>query len=223
MMARVGLERVSKSFRSARSETVWALREATLDVPAGELLVVTGPSGAGKSTLLRIVAGLEQPSSGTVLLDGEPAGALRPDQRDIGMVFQQDALFPHLTVRENLALGLRLRKYPKAEIRSRVEATAAMLGLASHLGRFPKELSGGERQRVSLGRAIIRRPKVLLLDEPLVHLDPATREKLRHEIVRLQRELQATMIYVTHDEAEAKSIATRSVILEAGRLRTPAA
>jgi ABC-type sugar transport system ATPase subunit len=214
----VALQNISKTFRSERGQTVCALHDINLQVNSGELLVLTGPSGAGKSTLLRIVAGLEQPSSGTVFLDGQPANGTPPDKRDVGMVFQHDALFPHLTIRENLGLGLRLRKFPKAEIESRVEQTAAMLGLQNHLARFPKELSGGERQRAALGRAIVRRPKVFLLDEPLAHVDAATREKLRDEIVRLHRELNATMIYVTHDRAEAAAVATRIAVLEAGQL-----
>ena len=218
-MSCVALQNVSKTFRSERGQTIHALREITLEMNPGELLVLVGPSGAGKSTLLRVIAGLEQPSSGTIYLNGEPANGVPPDKRDVGMVFQQDALFPHLTARENLGLGLRLRKRPKQEIASRVEEVAATLGLTDHLGRFPKELSGGERQRVSLGRAMVRRPKVFLLDEPLVHLDAATRERLRDEILRLHRELKATMIYVTHDDCEAKAIAARTAVLETGRLR----
>lgn len=217
-MVSVVLQNISKTFRSARGQTVCVLQGINLEVNSGELLVLTGASGAGKTTLLRIIAGLERPSSGTVLLDGHSANGLPPDKRDVGMVFQHDALFPHLTIRENLTLGLRLRKFPKVEIESRVQQAAGMLGLQNHLARLPKELSGGERQRAALGRAIIRRPKVFLLDEPLAHVDAAMRENLRDEIVRLYRRLNATMIYVTHDRAEATAIATRILVLEAGQL-----
>ena len=218
-VARVALENISKTFRSSRGEVVCALQNLTLEIRDSELLALTGPSGAGKSTLLRIIAGLEQPSGGNVLLNNEPANHLPPASRNVAMVFQHDALFPHLTVRDNLALGLRLRKFSKAEIASRVEEIARTLGIAQHLTRFPKELSGGERQRVALGRALIRQPKVFLLDEPLAHLDTDNREKLRAEIVRLQRELRITTVYVTHDEAESRQIADRIATLKNGRLQ----
>ncbi len=220
-MLRVALQSISKTFHSARGQTISALRDLSLEIHAGELLVLTGPSGAGKSTVLRIISGLERPTSGTVLLDGQPVDDLPPDKRDVSMVFQHDALFPHLTIRENLALGLRLRKFAKDEITSRVEKAAEMLGLLNHLSRFPRELSGGERQRVALGRAMVRQPKVFLLDEPLSHLDGTTREKLRGEILQLHREQRATMIYVTHDPAEAVALATRTVVLNEGQLQGP--
>ena len=212
------LQKVTKLFHPFRGEPVIGVQDVTLNVQKGEIIGLTGPSGAGKSTLLRIVAGLEEPTSGTITLDGKVVNKLSPHQRDVGMVFQQDALFPHLNVRDNVGLGLRLRKVARQEIEARVRTTAEMLGITDHLNRYPKELSGGERQRVALGRAIVRAPKLLLLDEPLVHLDPTTREKLRGEILRIQRETGVTMIYVTHDSLEASQVAKRIAVLDQGRL-----
>lgn len=218
-MTRVALQNVSKTFRTKRGQEISALLDVNLEVLHAEFLVLTGPSGAGKSTMLRIIAGLEQPSSGAILLDGQPANDIPAAERDVSMVFQHDALFPHLTIRDNLTLGLRLRKFPKSEISFRLEQIAQTLTLAQYLDRFPKELSGGERQRIALGRALVRHPKVLLLDEPLAHLDPKSRDKLRAEIVRLQRELKIATVYVTHDEIEAPNIADRIAILHGGRLQ----
>lgn len=174
-----------------------------MEVADGELLVLAGPSGSGKTTTLRLIAGLEQPSGGTISMDGKVLNGVAPRDRDVAMVFQSDALFPHLTARENIALGLRLRKAPKPEIARRVGETAQMLEIAACLERFPGELSGGERRRVALGRAIVRRPKLFLLDEPLSNLDAALRARMRELIARVNAELSATMILVTHDPADA--------------------
>src|SRR5207249_1908877 len=167
----------------------------------------------------------EQATSGSISLNGQPADRLRADQRDVAMVFQQDALFPHLSVYQNIALGLRLQKVAKCEIDERVGQAAEWLGLQAHFSRYPRELSGGERQRVALARAMVRKPKVFLFDEPLSNLDPPWREKLRTEIRRLHRELKVTVIYVTHDQTEAMSLAYRLAVLDRGMLQqlaTPA-
>jgi len=211
-MAEVRLDRVSKIYENGHV----AVREASFDVRDGELLVLVGPSGCGKSTLLRMIAGLESISHGTLTIDGRVVNAVPPKDRDIAMVFQNYALYPHMSVAENLAFGLRLRKLPKEEIRQRTESVAAKLGLSAVLQSRPGMLSGGQRQRVALGRAIVRNPKVFLLDEPLSNLDAKLRLSTRMEIARLQRELAATMIYVTHDQIEAMTLGQRIVVLDGG-------
>ncbi len=211
-MAGVSLQQLRKSYENGHV----AVHEATFDVADGELLVLVGPSGCGKSTLLRMIAGLESISAGTLRIDGEVVNDLEPKARDIAMVFQSYALYPHMTVAENLAFGLKLRGLPKSEVAERIQNAAQMLGLESMLQRFPKELSGGQRQRVALGRALVRKPKVFLLDEPLSNLDARLRLSMRTEISRLHRTLGATMIYVTHDQIEAMTLGQRIVVLKDG-------
>lgn len=217
-MARLELQGLSKVFQGPQGQPVHALRDVTLTVEDHELLVLVGPSGSGKTTTLRLIAGLEEPTSGATAIDGRVVNAVPPKDRDVGMVFQHHALYPHLTVREQLALPLRLRKIPRAEADLRVRETAAVLELTAVLDRLPSALSGGERQRVALGRALIRRPGVLLLDEPLSDLDAPLRARLRREIADLQARLGTTLLYVTHDQAEAMALGHRLAVLRAGAL-----
>ena len=189
-----------------------------LTVADGELLVLVGGSGSGKSTILRMVAGLEEVTSGTIRIDDRDVTALPPRERDVAMVFQDYGLYPHMTVRENLSLGLRLRKIPRQEIDRRVTWAGGMLGLAPLLDRKPKQLSGGQRQRVAMGRAMVREPKVFLFDEPLSNLDAGLRAQMRIEIGGLQRRLNTTTIYVTHDQVEAMTLGDRIVVLADGRI-----
>lgn len=218
-MARVALDNLTKTFRSPTGEPVRAVSGANLVVEDREFLALVGPSGCGKTTLLRLVAGLERPDAGTVALDGRVVNDLEPNDRDVAMVFQHHALFPHLTVFENLALGLRLRKVPAVEIRRRVDEVAALLGLGDLLERPPRALSGGQRQRVALGRAMVRQPRVFLLDEPFSQLDPRLRVQMRLEVRRLHRRLAATVIHVTHDQAEAMTLGDRVAVMQDGLLR----
>lgn len=211
-MSEVRLVGVSKVFPGP----VGAVRDLTLTVPDGELLVLVGPSGCGKSTTLRVIAGLEQPTEGQVYLGGQLATAWPAARRNVAMVFQSPAFYPHLTVRQNLAFGLRVRKTPRALIEQRTEEVADMLALRPLLDRWPDELSGGQQQRVALGRVVVRRPDLFLLDEPLSDLDAPWRTRLREEIADIQRQLQATMIYVTHDQAEAMTLGQRIVVLRDG-------
>jgi ABC-type sugar transport system ATPase subunit len=194
------------------------LGDVSLEVGDGELLVLIGPSGCGKTTLLRCIAGLEEPTRGEILIDGQRMNEVPPQERDIAMVFQSYALYPHMTVRENLAFGLRLRKTPPAEIERKVDEAAQMLEIAHLVDRYPRELSGGQRQRVAMGRAVVRRPKVFLFDEPLSNLDAALRQQMRLELLRLHRRLGATMVYVTHDQVEAMTLASRIAVLRRGEL-----
>ncbi|HEX6005005.1 MAG TPA: sn-glycerol-3-phosphate ABC transporter ATP-binding protein UgpC [Burkholderiales bacterium] len=214
-MAEVRLDRVSKRYDNGHV----AVRDATFEARDGELLVLVGPSGCGKSTLLRMIAGLESITDGTIAIDGQVVNDTPPRDRDIAMVFQNYALYPHMSVAENLAFGLKLRKVPRAEIDERVRAAAEKLGLAGVLAHRPGMLSGGQRQRVALGRAIVRNPKVFLLDEPLSNLDAKLRLTTRMEIARLQRGLGATMIYVTHDQIEAMTLGNRIVVLDRGAIQ----
>jgi multiple sugar transport system ATP-binding protein len=214
-MATVTLEHVHKRYDNGHV----AVRDATFEVRDGELLVLVGPSGCGKSTLLRLIAGLESISSGEMRIDEVRVNDLEPKQRDIAMVFQSYALYPHMTVRDNLAFGMKLRDTPKAEIEKRVLESARVLGLESMLDRLPRQLSGGQRQRVALGRALIRNPKVFLLDEPLSNLDAGLRLSMRGEIARLHRRLGATMVYVTHDQIEAMTLGHRIVVLKDGDIQ----
>ncbi|MDP9250503.1 MAG: ATP-binding cassette domain-containing protein, partial [Chloroflexota bacterium] len=198
-MATVTFDHVTKRF----SADVQAVNDLNLQIADGEFLVLVGPSGCGKTTALRCIAGLESISDGRVLIDDRVVNDVAPKDRDIAMVFQSYALYPHMTVYDNLAFGLKLRKMPKADIEARVKSAADTLGLDKFLDRKPKALSGGQRQRVALGRAIVREPKVFLMDEPLSNLDAKLRVQTRAEILRLHRRLGATMIYVTHDQVEA--------------------
>jgi multiple sugar transport system ATP-binding protein len=206
-------------FHGPSREAVTALQSISLTLEAAELLTVVGPSGSGKTTLLRLIAGLDNPDSGTISLAGQSLSAVPAQKRDIAMVFQNGALYPHMTARENLAFGLQLRNVAGQEITQRVQEVAELLGLTNCLGRRPAELSGGQRQRVALGRAIVRRPRLFLLDEPLSNLDPQTRVELRLEIGRLHKETGITMIYVTHEHEEALTLGDRVAVLSAGRLQ----
>jgi len=215
-MARVVIENLTKLFFGPRGERVCAVHNATLTVEEKELLVLVGPSGCGKTTTLRLIAGLEEPTSGTVAIDGTVVNHLAPKDRDIAMVFQNYALYPHMSAYDNMAFGLKLRKIPKAQTDRRVQEAAEMLDLAGCLERRPQELSGGQRQRVALGRALVRRPKVLLLDEPLSGLDARLRAQMRAEIVTLHGRLGLTMLYVTHDQMEAMTLGQRIAVMKAG-------
>jgi multiple sugar transport system ATP-binding protein len=201
---------------------VKALDGFTLDIAEREFIAVVGPSGCGKSTLLRLLAGLDEESAGTMELDGKLLNGLPPRDRDMAIMFQNYALFPHMTVAENMAFGLRLRKTPRAEIEARVGEAARMLGIAELLGRFPGEMSGGQRQRAALGRAILRRPKVFLFDEPLSNLDAKMRAQMRVEISRLHQSLPSAMIFVTHDQVEAMTMGDRVVVLRDGVIQQAA-
>jgi len=198
---------------------VRALSDVSFEVGPGEVLTLLGPSGCGKSTLLRIVAGLEEPTEGFLSLDGVDLSGSPAGRRDVGFVFQNYALYPHLTVRGNLSLALQVKGVPAPEIATRVGETADLLGLAKLLDRRPAHLSGGQQQRVALGRALVRRPRLLLLDEPLSNLDALRREEMRHELRSLFRQVGATVIYVTHDQAEAMSLSDRVLVIESGRTR----
>jgi multiple sugar transport system ATP-binding protein len=214
-MASVRLDGVRKVYDDGQV----AVAGATFEVADGELLVLVGPSGCGKSTTLRMIAGLEPVSAGTIAIDGRVVNDEPPKDRDIAMVFQSYALYPHMTVAENLAFGLELRKQPKSEIERRVRQAAEMLGLGEMLARKPRQLSGGQRQRVALGRALVREPKVFLLDEPLSNLDAKLRATMRTEIAKLHRSLGATMIYVTHDQIEAMTLGQRIVVFRSGEIQ----
>lgn len=215
-MATVVLKGVSKLYPG----DLRAVRNVDLDVKEREFVVLVGPSGCGKSTILRMIAGLEEVSEGQILIDGHIVNDLPAKNRDIAMVFQNYALYPHMTVYENLAFGLKLRRYPKKEIERRVHEAAEILGigLPAILRRKPKELSGGERQRVAVGRAIVRKPKVFLFDEPLSNLDAKLRVQMRMELQKLHNRLQTTMIYVTHDQIEALTLGHRIVVMKSGSI-----
>ncbi len=210
-MAAVRITNLSKRFGA---EDV--LRPCDLTIEDGEFVVIVGPSGCGKSTLLRLIAGLEEPSTGRVFINGEDVTDVSPGQRGLAMVFQSYALYPHLTVEENIAFPLKVQRLSKIEIARQVTALADMLDLAALLKRRPAALSGGQRQRVSIARAIVRKPRVLLLDEPLSNLDAELRVRMRHEFARLHARLGATMIYVTHDQLEAMTLANRIVVMSQG-------
>ena len=212
-MADIELLSVSKNFGDTE-----VINGVDFKAAHGEFVVFVGPSGCGKSTLLRLITGLESVSGGQIFIGGEDVTASRPSQRGAAMVFQSYALFPHLTVAENIGFGLRLAKIPKPEINRRVEETARILRVEDLLSRKPRQLSGGQRQRVAIGRAIIRDPKVFLFDEPLSNLDAALRVLMRLEIARLHQRLGATMIYVTHDQTEAMTLADRIVVINQGRI-----
>ena len=212
-MGALELKSVTKSFGSTD-----VIKGVDLTVDEGEFCVFVGPSGCGKSTLLRIIAGLEDATSGDIILDGQRMNDVAPARRELAMVFQSYALYPHLTVRDNMGLALKQAGVAKAEVRAATDRAAAMLALEPLMDRRPSELSGGQRQRVAIGRAIVRRPKLFLFDEPLSNLDAALRVATRIEIARLHRDLAATMIYVTHDQVEAMTLADRIVVLRAGRV-----
>jgi multiple sugar transport system ATP-binding protein len=212
-MADVTLRNVVKRF-----DEVEAVRSIDLEIPDNEFIVLVGPSGCGKSTTLRMIAGLEEVSGGEIFIGGELVNDLPPKDRDIAMVFQNYALYPHMTVFENMAFGLRLRHFPKPEIRARVENAARILDITDLLERRPKQLSGGQRQRVAMGRAIVRDPKVFLFDEPLSNLDAKLRVAMRTEIKRVHQKVKTTTVYVTHDQVEAMTLADRVVVMNQGRI-----
>jgi multiple sugar transport system ATP-binding protein len=214
-MATVSLEGLRKAHPGAPD----ALRELTLEIADGEFLSLVGPSGCGKSTTLNLIAGLDEPTSGVVRIGGRAVNGLSPAERDVAMVFQSYALYPHKDVRGNLAFPLQLARLPRAEIERRVSETAGLLGIAALLSRKPRDLSGGQRQRVALGRALVRKPRVFLFDEPLSNLDAGLRAQLRAELKRLHASLRATFVYVTHDQAEAMTLSDRIAVLDAGRLQ----
>jgi multiple sugar transport system ATP-binding protein len=214
-MADIVLEDLTKVFRDG---TV-AVDAADVTVPDGSLFVFVGPSGCGKTTLLRLVAGLEQPTEGRVLIGSEDVTELSPRNRDVAMIFQSYALYPHLTAYENIAFGLRSRRVDKAEVDLRVRRVASLLGLGSVLEKRPRRMSGGQRQRVALGRAIVREPQVFLMDEPLSDLDANMRDQMRGEVSRLQRTLGVTTLYVTHDQGEALMLGDQVAVMDEGRVR----
>jgi multiple sugar transport system ATP-binding protein len=212
-MADVTLRKVRKDFG-----TVSVIKGVDLDITDGQFCVFVGPSGCGKSTLLRMIAGLEEISSGELRIGGEDMTHVDPSDRGVSMVFQSYALYPHMTVRENIGFGLRMTGHPKEQIARRTENAARMLQLGPLLDRKPSQLSGGQRQRVAIGRAIVREPKVFLFDEPLSNLDASLRVQMRTEIIRLHQDLGATMVYVTHDQVEAMTMADRIIVLSAGHI-----
>jgi multiple sugar transport system ATP-binding protein len=214
-MAPITLDKVTKVYPNG-FEAVHGLE---LDVPDGEFMVLVGPSGCGKTTALRMVAGLEDITEGTLRIGGRVVNDVEPKDRDIAMVFQNYALYPHMTVAQNIGFGLRLRKVPKAEIKRKVAETAELLGLTEWIDRKPGQLSGGQRQRVAMGRAIVREPRVFLMDEPLSNLDAKLRVKMRAEVARIQRRLGVATLYVTHDQIEAMTMGDRVAVLRAGVLQ----
>jgi multiple sugar transport system ATP-binding protein len=214
-MAEVTLKDVDKIYDNG----FHAVHDLSLDIADGEFLVLVGPSGCGKTTALRMVAGLEEITDGEVSIGNRVVNTLTPKERDIAMVFQNYALYPHLSVYENIAFGLRLRREPKAEIERRVQWAAEMLDLTAFLDRKPKQLSGGQRQRVAMGRAIVRQPQVFLMDEPLSNLDAKLRVQMRADIAKLQQELGTTTIYVTHDQVEAMTMGDRVAVMQGGVLQ----
>src|SRR6204780_911715 len=212
-MGQITLQGVRKSFGPVN-----IIKDANLDIENGSFVVFVGPSGCGKTTLLRLIAGLEDVTGGQILIDGKNVVDLPPAKRGLSMVFQSYALYPHMSVRGNIAFGLKMAGLPRPEIDRKVEAAAATLNLTPYLERKPRDLSGGQRQRVAIGRAIVREPKAFLFDEPLSNLDAALRGQMRIELKRLHEELNATMIYVTHDQIEAMTMADKIVVLQAGRV-----
>jgi multiple sugar transport system ATP-binding protein len=210
----IALQNITKRYGAAT-----VVDDLSIDIHDGEFVVLLGPSGCGKTTTLRMIAGLEQPSSGEILIDSQRVNDLPPQKRDVAMVFQSYALYPHMTVAENIAYPLRVRKLAAAEIQTQVKQTAAMLEIESLLNRRPRELSGGERQRVALARAIVRHPKAFLMDEPLSNLDAKLRLQMRGELKRLQQQLGTTTVYVTHDQAEAMTLGHRVAVMNRGRLQ----
>jgi len=215
-MAKVSVRNVSKIYPGEKGHDVIAVKDVSLEIVDREFVVLVGPSGCGKSTTLRMIAGLEEISKGDIFIGDRRVNDVAPKDRDIAMVFQNYALYPHMSVYDNLAFGLKLRKFPKPEIKKRVLDAAGILGIEELLDRKPKALSGGQRQRVAVGRAIVRQPKVFLFDEPLSNLDAKMRVQMRTEITKLHQRLQATMIYVTHDQIEAMTMGDRIVVMNEG-------
>ncbi|OSZ74377.1 sn-glycerol-3-phosphate import ATP-binding protein UgpC [Hydrogenophaga sp. IBVHS1] len=216
-MASISLRNVVKRYRTGKTE-LQVIHGVNAEIANGEFIVIVGPSGCGKSTLLRMVAGLEEISGGDICIGDRVVNQLEPAERDIAMVFQNYALYPHMTVFDNMAYGLKIAKVPIAEIKQRVDKAAGILELGHLLTRKPRELSGGQRQRVAMGRAIVRQPQVFLFDEPLSNLDAKLRAQTRLEIQKLHRELGITSLFVTHDQVEAMTLAERMIVMNAGRM-----
>ena len=212
-MSNISIKKINKYFGSTH-----VIKDVSLEIKDQSFTVLVGPSGCGKSTMLRMIAGLEDLNSGTISIDNEVVNDLPPKQRNIAMVFQSYALYPHMTVFDNMAFGLKLEKRPKEEIEERVNEAAKILQIENYLNRKPKQLSGGQRQRVAIGRAITRKPKVFLFDEPLSNLDAALRVQMRVELAKLHDQLKATMVYVTHDQTEAMTLADDIIVLDEGRI-----
>ncbi|KGY11936.1 sugar ABC transporter ATPase [Vibrio tubiashii] len=215
-MATLELKQIRKTYPKADQET---LKGIDIDINSGEFLILVGPSGCGKSTLMNTIAGLENISSGEIVIDGNDVSDVEPKDRDIAMVFQSYALYPNMTVRGNIEFGLKIRKMPKEDIDAEVERVAAMLQIDHLLDRKPSQLSGGQRQRVAMGRALARRPKLYLFDEPLSNLDAKLRVEMRHQIKRLHQQLNTTIVYVTHDQIEAMTLADRIAVMKDGELQ----
>jgi multiple sugar transport system ATP-binding protein len=218
LMANVVISNLEKVYTEKNGPGVKVVHGINLEIQDGEFMVLVGPSGCGKSTTLRMIAGLEEISGGTIAIDGRVVNNVLPKDRDIAMVFQNYALYPHMSVYDNMAFGLKLRRFPKTEIDRRVREASTMLGLDQYLSRKPKALSGGQRQRVAVGRAIVRKPKVFLFDEPLSNLDAKMRVSTRTEISKLHAKLGATMVYVTHDQVEAMTMGDRICVMKDGRI-----
>jgi multiple sugar transport system ATP-binding protein len=214
-MAEVRLEHIMKVF----GKDVVAAKDINLAIHEEEFVVLVGPSGCGKSTILRTIAGLEEPTEGKVYINGKDVTDIPPKDRDVAMVFQNYALYPHMTVYDNMAFGLKLRRFPRKEIEERIRSASEILGISELMKRRPKELSGGQKQRVAVGRAIVRNPKVFLFDEPLSNLDAKLRVQMRAELSRLHHRLHATMVYVTHDQTEAMTMGDRIVVLKDGEIQ----
>ena len=212
-MSQISLQNLKKSFGKTQ-----VIHDLSIDVKDGELIVIVGPSGCGKSTLLRMVAGLEDANEGNILIDNKKVNELEPMERNIAMVFQNYALYPHMTVFGNMAYGLKIAKVPKEEIETRVKKAAEILELGELLERKPNQLSGGQRQRVAMGRAIVRNPVAFLFDEPLSNLDAKLRVQMRLEIKKLQTQLKTTSLYVTHDQVEAMTLADRMIVMNEGNV-----
>ncbi|TCV20629.1 ABC transporter ATP-binding protein [Vibrio crassostreae] len=215
-MATLDLKQIRKTYRNADNET---LKGIDISIDSGEFLILVGPSGCGKSTLMNTIAGLENISSGEIVIDGVDVAQVEPKDRDIAMVFQSYALYPNMTVRGNIAFGLKIRKMPQEEIDAEVNRVAEMLQIEQSLDRKPSQLSGGQRQRVAMGRALARRPKLYLFDEPLSNLDAKLRVEMRHQIKRLHQKLNTTIVYVTHDQIEAMTLADRIAVMKDGELQ----
>ena len=214
-MAEIRLERITKTYPGGKTP---AVKDASLAIADGEFMVLLGPSGCGKTTLLRMLAGLDYPDAGRIVIGDREVSDLPPRQREIAMVFQSYAVFPHMTVFDNIAFGLRMRKTPNAEVKSRVERAASLIQLEPYLGRYPAQLSGGQRQRVAVARAIVMEPSVLLMDEPLSNLDALLRLQFRAELKKLVQELRTTTVYVTHDQVEALSLGDRIAVMRQGEI-----
>ena len=214
-MAKLLLENVTKIY----DRNIYAAKNVSFEVQSEEFTVLVGPSGCGKTTTLRLIAGLEELTSGSIFIEGKLVNDISPKDRDVAMVFQNYALYPHMSVFDNMAFGLRMRKYPKKEIKGRVDETAVTLGISDLLERKPRQLSGGQRQRVALGRSIVRQPKLFLFDEPLSNLDAKLRVQMRAELARLHKKIKATIIYVTHDQVEAMTLGQKIIVLKDGEVQ----